>query len=416
MTDLALRVEQLSKRYELGTREPYYALRDSLTRWFKKPFTREQMIPSAEANPHVWALDEVSFDVSAGEAVGILGHNGAGKSTLLKILSRVTEPTSGRATMYGRVGSLLEVGTGFHPELTGRENIFINGSILGMSQKEVRDRFDEIVAFAEIDRFLDTPVKRYSSGMYMRLAFSVAAHLQPEILLVDELLAVGDAAFQKKCLNRMGDVSRSGRTVLFVSHQMTAMKNLCQRGIYIDQGKLAYDGTIDEAINRYLDSSQPIRQINISDRQDRRGSGLVRFEELKITGPDGNERIEAGEELTFTFHYSSSDDTPRRLRFLVGIYDPLDTSLFRLDSDKTAQLEGTLPASGTIVCRTGGLNLTAGSCYVNIAVLAEGQIADHLAHAAEIEVQPADFYHTGRCFERNETLFLLEQDWSLDGN
>ncbi|MCA9039650.1 MAG: ABC transporter ATP-binding protein [Planctomycetaceae bacterium] len=415
MTDLALRVEQLSKRYELGTREPYYALRDSIVRWAKKPFQKSEPVP-ADRNPYVWALKDLSFEVPTGQAVGILGHNGAGKSTLLKILSRVTEPTGGQATLYGRVGSLLEVGTGFHPELTGRENIFINGSILGMSQKEIRARFDEIVAFAEIERFLDTPVKRYSSGMYMRLAFSVAAHLQPEILLVDELLAVGDAAFQKKCLNRMSDVSRSGRTVLFVSHQMTAMKNLCQRGLYIEHGELAYEGTIDEAINRYLDSSQPIQQINISERQDRRGSGIVRFDELKITGPEGSERIEAGDELTFTLRYSSRDQTPRRLRFLVGLYDPLDTSLFRLDSDKTAQLDGTLPPSGTIVCKTGKLNLTAGSCYVNIAVLAEGQIADHLAHAADIEVQPADFYQTGRCFERNETLFLLEQEWSLDAH
>ncbi|MAT16546.1 MAG: ABC transporter ATP-binding protein, partial [Planctomyces sp.] len=388
MTDLALRVEQLSKRYELGTREPYYALRDSIVRWVKKPFNRATT--SAPATPHVWAIKDLSFDVPAGEAVGILGHNGAGKSTLLKILSRVTEPTGGSATIYGRVGSLLEVGTGFHPELTGRENIYINGSILGMTQREIKARFDEIVAFAEIERFLDTPVKRYSSGMYMRLAFSVAAHLQPEVLLVDELLAVGDAAFQKKCLERMGDVSRSGRTVLFVSHQMTAMKNLCQRGIYIEQGALAYDGTIDEAINRYLDSSQPIRQINIREREDRRGSGLVRFEELTITGPEGSERIEAGDELTFTFRYTSRDNQPRRLRFLVGLYDPLDTSLFRLDSDKTAQFEGTLPPSGTIVCRTGGLNLTPGICYINIAVLAEGQIVDHIAHAAELEVQAAD--------------------------
>ncbi|MEZ6046826.1 MAG: ABC transporter ATP-binding protein [Planctomycetaceae bacterium] len=415
MTDLALRVEQLSKRYELGTREPYYALRDSITRWVRKPFQKQTTNINAQ-NPHVWALKDLSFDIPVGEAVGILGHNGAGKSTLLKILSRVTEPTSGKATLFGRVGSLLEVGTGFHPELTGRENIFINGSILGMSQTEIRARFDEIVAFAEIERFLDTPVKRYSSGMYMRLAFSVAAHLQPEILLVDELLAVGDAAFQKKCLNRMGDVSRSGRTVLFVSHQMTAMKNLCERGLYIEQGELAYEGTIDEAINRYLDSSQPIQQINISEREDRRGSGIVRFEELKITGPNGSERIAAGDELTFTFRYSSRDEHPRRLRFLVGIYDPLDTSLFRLDSDKTAELDGTLPPSGTITCRTGKLNLTAGSCYINIAVLAEGQIADHLSHAAEIDIQPADFYQSGRCFERAETLFLLEQKWSHDAH
>jgi lipopolysaccharide transport system ATP-binding protein len=241
-----IRVEGLGKRYRLGGRESRYrTFREALMDLARSPFRRRA------AAEQIWALREVSFEIEQGEVVGIIGRNGAGKSTLLKILSRITEPTTGRVEIRGRVGSLLEVGTGFHPELTGRENIFLNGAILGMSQAEIRRKFDEIVAFAEIDQFLDTPVKRYSSGMYVRLAFAVAAHLEPEILLVDEVLAVGDAGFQKKCLGKMGGIAKQGRTVFFVSHNMGAISNLCDKGFVLEHGRVAYAGTARDAIQRY---------------------------------------------------------------------------------------------------------------------------------------------------------------------
>ncbi|WKZ67338.1 MAG: polysaccharide ABC transporter ATP-binding protein [Flavobacteriales bacterium] len=244
-------VERLSKHYRLRTEAGprYTALRDVIAERAKGLFSRRRPRATME---EFKALDEVSFTVEAGDRVGIIGRNGAGKSTLLKVLSRITEPTKGRVTIDGRVASLLEVGTGFHPELTGRENIFLNGAILGMSRAEIAARFDEIVAFAEVERFLDTPVKRYSSGMYVRLAFAVAAHLEPEILIVDEVLAVGDAAFQRKCLGKMESVAGEGRTVLFVSHQMDAVQRLCNKGLLLHQGRLAANGPMQEVIRHYL--------------------------------------------------------------------------------------------------------------------------------------------------------------------
>jgi len=273
MSGSIVTVEGLGKRYRLRHAEqtrPYVALRDVLAakaaaplRWF-----RSGPGPPPATSEDFWALKDVSFDLAQGEVVGIIGRNGAGKSTLLKILSRITEPTEGRVTLDGRVASLLEVGTGFHPELTGRENVFLNGVILGMTHAEISRKFDEIVAFADVERFLDMPVKQYSSGMYVRLAFAVAAHLEPEILVVDEVLAVGDAEFQKKCLGKMHDVSQAGRTVLFVSHNMAAVQTLCSRAIWLDRGAVAHDGGVDECISRYLVQSlkgsagrpgQPIR-------------------------------------------------------------------------------------------------------------------------------------------------------------
>ena len=262
MSDIIIAVENLSKRYLVGhqsaQRERYTALRDVIGReagnFARKAvdFVRGRQIVQGDEIEEFWALRDVSFEVKRGEVLGIIGRNGAGKSTLLKILSRITKPDGGRAILRGRVASLLEVGTGFHPELTGRENIFLNGAILGMRRAEIGRKFDEIVAFAEVERFLDTPVKRYSSGMYVRLAFSVAAHLEPEILIVDEVLAVGDAEFQKKCLGTMGEVARGGRTVLFVSHNMAAVKSLTTRGILLDAGRICISGTSEQVIQHYM--------------------------------------------------------------------------------------------------------------------------------------------------------------------
>jgi lipopolysaccharide transport system ATP-binding protein len=248
-----IRAEGLAKKYIIGSsRESYQTLRDALTSAVKSPLRRLRR--GGAGGAEVWALKDVGFEVGPGEVVGLIGRNGAGKSTLLKVLSRITEPTRGRVELYGRVGSLLEVGTGFHPELSGRENVYLNGAILGMPKAEIDRKFDEMVAFAEIERFIDTPVKRYSSGMYLRLAFAVAAHLEPEILLVDEVLAVGDARFQRKCLNKMEDVGQEGRTVLFVSHNMPAVTRLCPRTVLLDDGRVLSDGPSHEVVNAYLNS------------------------------------------------------------------------------------------------------------------------------------------------------------------
>lgn len=268
MSDIAVSVDGLSKLYRIGQRERYYTLRDSIARVLTAPFQRSprrqiantfvaprepaSLHPSGNGQEMIWALKDVSFEIRRGEVVGIIGRNGAGKSTLLKILSRITEPTEGEARVYGRVGSLLEVGTGFHPELSGRENIYLSGAILGMKKKEIERNFDAIVDFAEVEKFIDTSVKHYSSGMYMRLAFSVAAHLEPEILTVDEILAVGDAAFQKKCLGKMGDVAQEGRTVLFVSHNMDAIQRLCERCLWFDSGSVVLDGEAEATAATYL--------------------------------------------------------------------------------------------------------------------------------------------------------------------
>ena len=248
-----IRVENVSKLYRIGNREAAYdTLRESIVEALRAPFGRLRGRNGKRNYETLWALKDINFEIAPGEVVGVIGRNGAGKSTLLKVLSRITEPTTGRAELYGRVASLLEVGTGFHPELTGRENIYLNGAILGMKKAEINRKFDEIVAFAELERFLDTPVKRYSSGMYMRLAFAVASHLEPEILLVDEVLAVGDASFQKKCLGKMGRVAREGRTVLFVSHNMSAIRSLCRRAFWLDKGEIVGTGETGQVVSDYI--------------------------------------------------------------------------------------------------------------------------------------------------------------------
>ncbi len=272
MATPAVRIASVSKRYLIGPvghRAPYRTFREAVTDLAAAPFRRlRRLRGAAPAEDTLWALKDVTFEVQPGEVVGIVGRNGAGKSTLLKILSRVTEPTEGRVELHGRVASLLEVGTGFHPELTGRENIFLNGAILGMYRREIERRLDEIVAFAEVERFIETPVKHYSSGMQMRLAFAVAAHLEQEILLIDEVLAVGDAAFQKKCLGRMEAVAGAGRTVLFVSHNMPVVRQLCQRGVLLQQGRVARIGKVDEIVDAYLADVHLETELRFPERED----------------------------------------------------------------------------------------------------------------------------------------------------
>ncbi|MBI1883215.1 MAG: ABC transporter ATP-binding protein [Chlamydiae bacterium] len=314
--NIAIRVENLGKLYKIGERERYYSFRDRLTTLFTAPFRYARSVmsrngsypsrrrpslvldksktsrggrgspgaaPLTHNESHIWALKDVSFEIKRGEVVGVIGRNGAGKSTLLKILSRITEPTEGGAEIHGRVRSLLEVGTGFHPELTGRENILLNGAIMGMKRVEIRRKFDEIVAFAEVGKFIDTPVKRYSSGMYVRLAFAVAAHLEPEVLLVDEVLAVGDAEFQKKCLGKMGDVAKEGRTVVIVSHNMPSIMNLCERAILLREGEVIKDGRAAEVVQAYLAVARSAGgEVTWSDVENAPGNDLVRLQAVRI--------------------------------------------------------------------------------------------------------------------------------------
>jgi len=336
MSDTAIRVENLGKKYQLRHQQEgkrYKALRDVITGKAKSLFRTGRNSQPDITREEFWALKEVSFEIKQGEAVGIIGRNGAGKSTLLKLLSRITEPTTGRVELEGSVASLLEVGTGFHPELTGRENIFLNGAIMGMSRAEIKRKFDEIVAFAEVEKFLDTPVKRYSSGMYMRLAFGVAAHLEPDILVVDEVLAVGDAEFQKKCLSKMEDVSKGGRTVLFVSHNMASIQRFCSRAILLKGGRAIESGPVSDVVRSYIDGSVKDQADSGLSRDlgglPRGGEGGLQFTGIKITNPAGN--VLSTLAVGMTFQIQVTFKALRALRSAVigfGIHTVEGTTLF----------------------------------------------------------------------------------------
>lgn len=382
-----VKVENLSKSYQLGGNAAAYStLRESLTNAVRAPFNGLRRQSSHET---IWALRDVSFTVEPGEVLGIVGRNGAGKSTLLKILSRITEPTSGRAELYGRAGSLLEVGTGFHPELTGRENIYLNGAILGMTKPEIQRKFDEIVGFAELEKFLDTPVKRYSSGMYMRLAFAVAAYLDPEILVVDEVLAVGDAAFQKKCLGRMRDISSEGRTVLFVSHNMAAIRSLCSRGILLAGGEKVFDGAAGECVDRYLAELTQHSANEVDLRTFRRGKEadtVLKITRVKICTRDGRPLVRAGDPLEV------------ELRFLVT--EPLEDVVLGIkvmsaesvgimecrSSHSYGAIEQLLPGEYSITCRIEQNVLSPGLYLLNVGARCAKKFLDHVPQAITFEV------------------------------
>jgi lipopolysaccharide transport system ATP-binding protein len=349
MSDIVIKAESLGKKYTIGHQAEsgrYVALRDVLMQnargvWHKtKDLVQGKPIILGDTLEEVWALKDVSFEVERGEVVGIIGRNGAGKSTLLKVLSRITEPSAGRVTIKGRVASLLEVGTGFHPELTGRENVYLNGAILGMARAEIKRKFDEIVAFAEVEKFLDTPVKRYSSGMYVRLAFAVAAHLEPEILVVDEVLAVGDVAFQKKCLGKMGDVAKGGRTVLFVSHNMQAIRQLCQRAILLDAGTTIVDGKSDAAIHHYLQGMTKAESPELLERMIRAlpPDPAFRLESVRLfqSGQLVTNSISNAEPLKIEIRYQVLERATG-LRVYFDLCDSEDTLLFRSFHDEQAE-------------------------------------------------------------------------------
>ena len=394
MTIHSLRVEGLGKQYHIGgSQKTYdrigYQIADSLTSPFRRAgkLIRGQALSASELDETIWALRDISFEVKHGEVIGIIGGNGAGKSTLLKILSRITEPTEGTADIYGRVGSLLEVGTGFHPELTGGENIFLNGAILGMTKKEIERKFDEIVEFAEIGKFLNTPVKFYSSGMYVRLAFSVAAHLDPEILLVDEVLAVGDVAFQKKCLGKMGDVARTGRTVLFVSHNMAVIQTLCERGICLQRGNIIADSSVSKAVETYLSTIEQFNMVSLTERTDRSGKGDVKLIGVEITNGDDKEIgiIKAGGPAKFRFNLSG---LMAGLSCGFVILDGLGQPIARFKSNiPSPEDKESISLKEEFVCEIDELLLVPGRYQINVFIRGGGERQDLIEGAAFFDVE-----------------------------
>jgi lipopolysaccharide transport system ATP-binding protein len=392
MSEIVIRVEALGKKFSInGRQESYKTLRDSLVNAALKPLRAMRSARNngdqRPARENIWALKDLSFEVRRGEVVGLIGRNGAGKSTLLKILSKVTEPTEGRAQIRGRVGSLLEVGVGFHPELTGRENVYLNGAILGMRRGEIDKNFDAIVAFAEVDKFIDTPVKHYSSGMYLRLAFAVAAHLEPEILLVDEVLAVGDAAFQKKCIGKMQEVASEGRTVLFVSHNMAAVQSLCSRGIFLHNGSVWADDTASAAIGTYLRMLEQAGSEDLLGRTDRRGRGSVRLGRVEITtgGSEPSATLAAGLPAQFDFHVTAVQPG---LSCVFTIYDNLGQPVASFNSANHSPedlRDSTL--GGRMICYLDELPLVPGRYRINVAISADAQLQDHVEGAAFFDVE-----------------------------
>lgn len=382
--DLAISVQSLGKAYTIWhDAEKHSTAAEALLAQLRNPLKRS-------CGETFWAIDDLSVEIAKGEVVGIIGRNGAGKSTLLKILSRITEPTRGRVELYGRVGSLLEVGTGFHPELTGRENIFLNGAILGMRKAEIDRQFDAIVAFAGVEKFLDTPVKRYSSGMYVRLAFAVAAHLNPEILIVDEVLAVGDSEFQQKCLGKMKDVAGEGRTVLFVTHNMAVVQALCQRAILLQSGRIASDGLPSGVVSAYLRSIESAADLNLAARQDRRGTGKSRLIHLDVQTVEEfpSRTLITGRPARISAELSHPISSGA---CAITIYDHYGVAVTGFDSRVLARNDATDgPLTSRFTCEIGEILLVPGRYRINVRIMSGGEIVDHVEAAAVFEVEEGE--------------------------
>lgn len=415
MSNTVIRVENLSKKYIIGhqQQERYTALRDVITNKVKS--LGNLINPKAKVeNPafeEFWALKDISFEIKQGDRVGIIGRNGAGKSTLLKILSRITEPTSGKISIKGRVASLLEVGTGFHPELTGRENIYLNGAILGMDRFEIKRKFDEIVAFAEVEKFLDTPVKRYSSGMYVRLAFAVAAHLEPEILIVDEVLAVGDAQFQKKCLGKMENVAeKEGRTVIFVSHNMGAIKSLCENSIWLNLGSLKAYGDSRNIIRDYMNLSVDNQDNQISKHQHIRGNGAVIIEKARLLS---NENIVQNAFLIGEpFYIQISYKVTRSIEgsfwiFVSTVEGNVVFSSFQKDVTPSISLH----EDGAVSVDINSVKLLPGIYLLSTGIFGVSDVVDWVENAARFEILPQ--FQDGQPFDHRYGMFTQDLNWSL---
>ena len=429
-----IQAENLGKRYRIGEALRYRTLREAIIRSALAPVraarllagaTRHGSMGNGVANPevrdHIWALKGVGFELQQGEVVGIIGRNGAGKSTLLKVLARITEPTTGWVELHGRVGSLLEVGTGFHGELSGRENIYLNGAIMGMKRREIGRKFDEIVAFAEVEKFVDTPLKHYSSGMQARLAFAVAAHLEPEILIVDEVLAVGDIAFQKKCLGKMHDVSREGRTVLFVSHNMAAIESLCNSCLMLVEGELVAQGKPAEVVQRYLTTElrSEVGPRALAKHPGRTGNSVPIMRSVAIfsgaESPTAAVRMGAPMSVRVTFNYSSQPLYP----YLgVTVKNAQGEKILTVNNDFLPSFELSRPVSaGTITCDFKWLPLMPGTYVLDLFMGANPyEDLDVIHDAISFEVLPADFFGTGKLPEAAWGLIFWPATWRLEDN
>jgi lipopolysaccharide transport system ATP-binding protein len=424
MSHTIIHVENLSKQYLLShkkDRPKNPTLRDTIVEGVNtikktviKSFKERELRAEKEK---FWALKNVSFEISPGDRVGIVGRNGAGKSTLLKILSRITEPTQGRISIHGRVASLLEVGTGFHPELTGRENIFLNGAILGMSKADIQRKFDEIVDFAEVEKFLDTPVKFYSSGMYVRLAFAVAAHLEPEILIVDEVLAVGDIRFQQKCLGKMEKVGREGRTVLFVSHNMSTVSHLCSRAILLESGTLTLNSSPEKVIGVYLENSYKVSQdLPLDQRRDRSGTGKVKASSFRALNEEKIEEkvLQSGKNYNFEIGYINyTDHILDNIVVSLDFYDEKGVRILLFRTNFTNSNITVNQGTGSIICHVKNLPLANSLYRISIYLShADHEMLDFIEDAAAISVEGGDFFGTGNPGMPNFCKTLFKADWT----
>lgn len=424
MSDIVIKVEAVSKQYRLGQVGRRSLSHDINRVWHRMRGMHDPYLKIGAENKrteqanseYVWALQHINFEVHRGEVLGIIGRNGAGKSTLLKILSKVTAPTTGRIKVKGRIASLLEVGTGFHPDLTGRDNIFLNGAILGMTRKEIAEKFDEIVDFAGVERYIDTPVKRYSSGMYVRLAFAVAAHLEPDILIVDEVLAVGDAEFQKKCLGKMKEVSvREGRTVLFVSHNMPAVLNLCTQSMVLQLGKTVYNGNTAAAIEHYMGKKNEIISVPVKERRDRKGNG-----DLICTGIDIIDAahkvvlvVKSGDEVNIQLHYKMDAPVVRQVLCRLQFINANDELMFICNNEHSLGLFEVKDETGYFICSIPRFPLFGGDYTINVQLYSrETGLLDEVETATVLSVIDGDFFGTGKIPVIRKGI-LVAHNWSI---
>lgn len=431
MSKPVIQVKNISKAYRIGMQDAETeSLGQAVFQWLKSPLRnlrRLRNLSRFELNKQeedvLWALKNVSFEVNQGEVLGIVGKNGAGKSTLLKVLSQVTPPTLGEIRMKGRVASLLEVGTGFNPELTGRENVYLNGTILGMTKAEVDEKYDEIIEFSGVEKFIDTPVKRYSSGMKVRLAFAVAAHLDPEILVIDEVLAVGDAEFQRRCLGKMQDVAQGGRTVLFVSHNMPAVSSLCTRAVLMQQGELVFSGDVQDVINRYLQAQTERSETPLAEQTERKGNGVVRFEEIGFSlmpeDPMGN-TLYVGQ--TGYIHLSVQVQDTEKLdqaSFVIVVQDRQHQVLATLHTRFTGKLLGLKTGKQRVTCSIPKVSMIPGKYWVTVRCMLGGEsggtaeLTDHIDQAAFFFVEGGDFYGSGKIPNQKHGTVMLEHSWEV---